>query len=230
MLGIVVAMTLLGSLVFAAPSSNSTICFVIVAAILFVGRHLDQVALTLPEPVRSIVYSHLFCHPASGISFDVRDLIIHDWPLIGWKYCRPRPALCAGLHGGFSRRRLPGFPPQSRKLKHEFAAHIFSAAARAAGFLFRPRRAFCSRSFKPGAGSRASPAIFSTSLLGDSRRMFANSFYVKADEYYHSGYYPTIFDNNAAFQNAAHGRGHRRGQQQKSRRRRRFSRPAARLD
>jgi hypothetical protein len=36
-------------------------------------------------------------------------------------------------------------------------------------------------------------------LLGDSSRMFANSFFVKADEYYHSGYYPTIFDNNSAF-------------------------------
>jgi hypothetical protein len=36
-------------------------------------------------------------------------------------------------------------------------------------------------------------------LLGDSSRMFANSFFVKADEYYHSGYYPTIFDNNEAF-------------------------------
>ena len=37
-------------------------------------------------------------------------------------------------------------------------------------------------------------------LLGDSSRMFANSFYVKADEYYHSGFYPTIFDNNQAFE------------------------------
>jgi tetratricopeptide (TPR) repeat protein len=36
-------------------------------------------------------------------------------------------------------------------------------------------------------------------LLGDSSRMFANSFFVKADAYYHSGYYPTIFDNNEAF-------------------------------
>jgi tetratricopeptide (TPR) repeat protein len=44
-----------------------------------------------------------------------------------------------------------------------------------------------------------SNAFFSL-LLGDSSRMFANSFFVKADEYYHSGYYPTIFDNNAAFQ------------------------------
>ena len=37
-------------------------------------------------------------------------------------------------------------------------------------------------------------------VLGDSRRMFANQFYVKADAYYHSGYYPSMFDNNAAFQ------------------------------
>jgi tetratricopeptide (TPR) repeat protein len=36
-------------------------------------------------------------------------------------------------------------------------------------------------------------------LLGDSSRMFANSFSTKADAYYHSGYYPTIFDNNEAF-------------------------------
>jgi tetratricopeptide (TPR) repeat protein len=43
---------------------------------------------------------------------------------------------------------------------------------------------------------------FFSLLLGDSRRMFANSFYVKADEYYHSGFYPTIFDNNGAFKTA----------------------------
>ncbi len=40
---------------------------------------------------------------------------------------------------------------------------------------------------------------FFSLLLGDSSQMFANSFFVKADEYYHSGYYPTIFDNNEAF-------------------------------
>jgi hypothetical protein len=40
---------------------------------------------------------------------------------------------------------------------------------------------------------------FFSLLLGDSSRMFANSFFVKADAYYHSGFYPTIFDNNSAF-------------------------------
>jgi len=29
--------------------------------------------------------------------------------------------------------------------------------------------------------------------------LFANSFFVKADAYYHSGFYPTIYDNNEAF-------------------------------
>jgi tetratricopeptide (TPR) repeat protein len=41
---------------------------------------------------------------------------------------------------------------------------------------------------------------FFSLTLGDSSRIFANSFFVKADAYYHSGYYPTIFDNNSAFQ------------------------------
>jgi len=40
---------------------------------------------------------------------------------------------------------------------------------------------------------------FFSLLLGNSSKMFANSFFVKADEYYHSGYYPTIFDNNSNF-------------------------------
>jgi tetratricopeptide (TPR) repeat protein len=37
-------------------------------------------------------------------------------------------------------------------------------------------------------------------LFGESRRMFANEFFVKADEYFHSGFYPTIFDNQQSFQ------------------------------
>ncbi len=85
MLGVVVAMTLLGSLVFAASSSNSTICFVVVGSILFVARHLDQVALTLREPLRTVIYSIYFAIPHLEL-FDVRDLVIHSWPLISWLY------------------------------------------------------------------------------------------------------------------------------------------------
>jgi tetratricopeptide (TPR) repeat protein len=36
-------------------------------------------------------------------------------------------------------------------------------------------------------------------LLGDSRRLFANHFFIKADAYFHSGFYPTIFDNRESF-------------------------------
>jgi len=85
MLGIIVAFALLGSLIFAAPSSNSTICFVIIGGILFVARHLDQVALTLGEPLRTIVYWLYFMIPHLEL-FDVRDLVVHNWPLIPWTY------------------------------------------------------------------------------------------------------------------------------------------------
>lgn len=85
LLGIVVAIALLGSLVFAAPSSNATICFVIIGGILFVGRHLDQQALKLHEPLRSIVLGLYFCLPHLEY-YDMRDLVIHNWPLVGWQY------------------------------------------------------------------------------------------------------------------------------------------------
>jgi len=86
MLGVVVALTLLGSLVFAAPSSNSTICFVIVATILTVGRYLDAVAVAQSEPFRSIIYMVYFAIPHLEIPFELRNLIVHDWPLIGWNF------------------------------------------------------------------------------------------------------------------------------------------------
>src|SRR5688572_18128141 len=43
MLGIVCAMTLLGSLVFAAPSSNNTITLVVTVGLLLLGRHLNKI-------------------------------------------------------------------------------------------------------------------------------------------------------------------------------------------
>ncbi|MGH7992489.1 MAG: ABC transporter permease subunit [Limisphaerales bacterium] len=85
-LAVVIAFALLGSLVFAAPSSNSTICFVIVGSILCVGRYLDIIALSRPEPVRSMVYLIYYMIPHLEIPFDMRNLIVHDWPLIGWKF------------------------------------------------------------------------------------------------------------------------------------------------
>jgi ABC-type transport system involved in multi-copper enzyme maturation permease subunit len=83
MLGVIVAMTLLGSIVFAAPSSNNTITFVLVSGLLLVGRHLNKVALQLDEPLQSIVYAVYFAVPHLEL-FDVRNLIIHNWGTIPW--------------------------------------------------------------------------------------------------------------------------------------------------
>ncbi|KAF0177845.1 MAG: Uncharacterized protein FD161_2289 [Limisphaerales bacterium] len=83
MLGIVIAFTLLGSIVFAAPSSNGTICFVCSAGMLLLGRHLNKVALSLAEPLQSLLYGLYFVLPHLEL-FDVRDLIIHNWELIPW--------------------------------------------------------------------------------------------------------------------------------------------------
>ena len=36
-------------------------------------------------------------------------------------------------------------------------------------------------------------------FLGQSKRLFAEHFFVKADQYFHSGYYPTMFDDQTSF-------------------------------
>ena len=41
-------------------------------------------------------------------------------------------------------------------------------------------------------------------LLGDSRRLFANHFFVQADVSFHSGYYPSIFDQAQAPKDSRH--------------------------
>lgn len=48
-------------------------------------------------------------------------------------------------------------------------------------------------------GSRTQKASPLAVALGDARRLFANHFFVKADVYFHSGFYPTVFDDNQAF-------------------------------
>jgi ABC-type transport system involved in multi-copper enzyme maturation permease subunit len=83
MLAVVIAFTVFGSLIFAAPSSNSTITFILAAAILLVGRHLNVVATGLPEPGNSILYTVYFLIPHLEF-FDVRDWIVHDWGTIRW--------------------------------------------------------------------------------------------------------------------------------------------------
>ena len=47
------------------------------------GRHLNKVALSLAEPLQSLLYTAYFVLPHLEI-FDVRELIIHDAGLIRW--------------------------------------------------------------------------------------------------------------------------------------------------
>lgn len=56
-------------------------------------------------------------------------------------------------------------------------------------------------------GQRAQADTMLKVLLGDGRRLFANHFFIKADVYLHSGYYPSIFDQ-AKLQCEDHLKGH----------------------
>ena len=85
MLAIIIGMALLGSLVFAAPSSNGTICFVFVAGILLIGGYLNRVAIQTTEPGRAFVYAIYYVIPHLEI-YNVQERMVHDWPLIEWKY------------------------------------------------------------------------------------------------------------------------------------------------
>jgi ABC-type transport system involved in multi-copper enzyme maturation permease subunit len=100
MLGIVTAMTLLGSVIFAAPSSTVTILFIFVVGILFLGRHLDTVALHNPEPLRGIIYTIYFIIPHVEL-FDVRERVVNDWGLVNWLACGLAALYAAAYTGLF---------------------------------------------------------------------------------------------------------------------------------
>ena len=86
MLAVVVALVLLGSVVFTAPSSNATISFVIVFGILLLGRYLNKVAAQQSNIPGAIVYALYFCIPHLEW-FDVRDFVIYDHAPIAWVDC-----------------------------------------------------------------------------------------------------------------------------------------------
>jgi Cu-processing system permease protein len=86
MLGVVVALVLLGSILFAAPSSNGTICLIVIAGILLLGRYLNQIALKEPQPLGTVVYAVYYLIPHLEW-YDVRDFVIYNRPLIGWGDC-----------------------------------------------------------------------------------------------------------------------------------------------
>lgn len=54
--------------------------------------------------------------------------------------------------------------------------------------------------FMAWPGNRADSLNPLDVFIGSGQRLFAETFYREADVYYHSGYYPTIYDNREAFQ------------------------------
>ena len=86
-LGVVVGMALLGSIVFAAPSSNGTICFVVAFGILWLERHLNTVALHTGGILGNITYAIYFLLPRLDWAFDVREFLIFRDPMPGLAVC-----------------------------------------------------------------------------------------------------------------------------------------------
>ena len=82
-LGVVVAMVLWGSLIFAAPSSNATICFVIIFGIMALGSHLHKLAAAMHGISGTITTIIYFAIPHLEF-YDLRDWIIHDWGTVAW--------------------------------------------------------------------------------------------------------------------------------------------------
>lgn len=83
MLGIVIGGTLLGSLVLSSVAANITFTVVLFGGIMFLGRHLHKLAVQMSTVSNTIVSGLYYAIPHLEL-FDVRDLIVHDWPLISW--------------------------------------------------------------------------------------------------------------------------------------------------
>jgi ABC-type transport system involved in multi-copper enzyme maturation permease subunit len=97
--GVVVALTLLGSVVLAAPSSTITIVGVIVTGILLLGRHLHKVAVKTGGLGGDLLDALYFSIPHLEW-YDVRDLIIHNWPRMDWTVVAT-DMLYGAAYGGF---------------------------------------------------------------------------------------------------------------------------------
>lgn len=83
MLGIVIAATLVGSLVLSSVSANLTLVTLGCIGLLLMGRHLNKVAIQMGDVSGTVLYAIYYIVPHLEL-FDVRSLIVHNWPLIPW--------------------------------------------------------------------------------------------------------------------------------------------------
>jgi ABC-type transport system involved in multi-copper enzyme maturation permease subunit len=82
MLGIIVALTLLGSVALSTPAANMTIVFIITLGILSMGGFLHLVSEKMTEPSATIVTAIYFIIPHLEL-FNISELIIHDVQVAG---------------------------------------------------------------------------------------------------------------------------------------------------
>jgi ABC-type transport system involved in multi-copper enzyme maturation permease subunit len=83
MLGIVIGMTMLGSVGLSAPSANITIVFIVTIGILTMGGFLHLLADRMSEPSASLLTAIYYVIPHLEL-FNMNELIIHDWPIVPW--------------------------------------------------------------------------------------------------------------------------------------------------
>ena len=205
-----------GSVVFAAPSSNATICFIVVLGIMFAGGHLNGVAIQMGgiaaarSSMRCITASRIWNGTTCGNSSSTTGAHI-DWLACGGRDPLRRCSTSGFLLGC----DLAGFPPENADVMIRLVlSFCLSFAASRWPRCWTP-------SFQPVArpATDTSAGVL-VALMGDSRRLFANQFFAMADVYFHSGFYPTIFDtqkpaeqsdlNEESHDQAGRGRGTRR--------------------
>ncbi|MGI5869935.1 MAG: ABC transporter permease [Kiritimatiellia bacterium] len=85
LLVMVVAIGLLGSLLV-TPGANLTLSGIVLAAMLLFGRRLPTLAVEQPAPLKAIVWLLHAVGPHAEF-FDMRQRLVHDWPMISWSVC-----------------------------------------------------------------------------------------------------------------------------------------------
>jgi ABC-type transport system involved in multi-copper enzyme maturation permease subunit len=93
-LALIIALSLLGSLIFAAPSSNATILLVVTVGILLVGQHLNKVAVQM-SGVSGVLLAAIYYAIPHLEFYDLRSVVIHNWAPRDWGMI-----LLATLYGG----------------------------------------------------------------------------------------------------------------------------------
>ena len=84
-------------------------------------------------------------------------------------------------------------PTLAASLRHSFSQpYLWGIALFGTAFCFATVLGPRSAELPSGRAQTDDPLAI---LMGDAKKLFANYFYIKADAYFHSGFYPTIFDN-----------------------------------